>query len=278
MLGFFLRHYEPLVSRFVVYDNGSTDRSLELLAARGDVEVRPFPRDRPESFVLSAKALQDECWKESRGVADWVIVTAVDEHLYHPRLPSYLASCRQRGVTCIPALGYQMVTSAFPSPGEHLATSRTSGMPDVLMSKLRVFDPDAIEEVDFAVGGHSAAPRGRLRFPWRDELLLLHYKYLGLDFVRARSARLLEELDDHDRIRSWGDYMPDLVDANWAEYSGGLVDLSDRRYVPWLDHEADRWWRTSRTAESAVRATLRRVRATVTRVPSAARGRVELEG
>jgi len=33
MVPFFLRHYEPLVDRIVIYDDGSNDRSLELLAA-----------------------------------------------------------------------------------------------------------------------------------------------------------------------------------------------------------------------------------------------------
>src|SRR5687767_7107410 len=91
MLGFFFRHYEPLVSRFVIYDNGSTDETVALLRAKPNVEVRPFPKTHADSFVLSAKALQDQCWKESRGQADWVIVNAIDEHLHHPGLASYLA-------------------------------------------------------------------------------------------------------------------------------------------------------------------------------------------
>lgn len=241
--------------------------------------MRPFPWSTPDSFVLSAKALQDECWKESRGRADWVIVTAVDEHLHHPRLGlrAYLASCKRRSVTAIPALGYQMMTAEFPSPGEHLASARTLGAPYALMSKLRVFDPEAVDETDFGIGGHGAFPRGRLRLPWRDELLLLHYKYLGLGFVRSRSADLLGQLGERDRANHWGDYSPDVVDGNWERFSGGLVDLADRRHVPWLDHEGERWWRTPREPASVVRDAVRRVRAAVTSVPSAARGRVELE-
>jgi hypothetical protein len=45
-------------------------------------------------------------WDESRGIADWVIVTDIDEHLYHLDLYNYLAQCRIRGVVfLVPALG-----------------------------------------------------------------------------------------------------------------------------------------------------------------------------
>jgi hypothetical protein len=277
MLGFFFRHYEQLVSRFVVYDNGSTDDTRAILAARPDVEVRDFPADRPDSFVLSAKALQDACWKESRGEADWVIVTAIDEHLHHPRLADYLERCRRRGVTYVPALGFQMVTRDFPAPGEHLATTRTVGAPYAMMSKLRVFDPGAVAETNFGIGGHGASPVGRLRLPWRDELLLLHYKLLGIGYTRTRSAELRSRLGEHDHAQRWGDhYRGERVDEEWTHFAERLVDLRDPSYVPWLDHVKGRWWRDPRDPALRLRRAVARVRAVVTRVPPASRGRVEL--
>lgn len=279
MLGFFFRHYEPFVSRFVVYDDGSTDGSLELLRAEPKVEVRPFPRSHPDSFALSEQALKDECWKESRGRADWVIVTAIDEHLVHPRLgvARYLERCRRRGITYVPALGFQMMTREFPAAGEHLARTQTKGAPFAMMSKLRVFDPDAIEEVSFGVGGHSAAPTGRLRLPWRDELLLLHYKLLGLDYARARNAELRARLGARDHSSQWGDHTrAERVEEEWAWFSERLVDLSREDYVPWLDHYKGRWWRPPGDPASRARDAVGRARRLVTRKTYAERGRTEL--
>src|SRR6516225_4910569 len=82
MLGFFFRHYDPWVDQYVVYDDGSTDGSREILQAHPKVELRNFTRVKLNSFALSHKAMQDEAWKESRGRADWVVVTAIDEHLH----------------------------------------------------------------------------------------------------------------------------------------------------------------------------------------------------
>jgi hypothetical protein len=274
MLGFFFRHYEPLVRRFVIYDNGSTDETPDLLRAKSNVELRPFPNSRPDSFVLSAKALQDECWKESRGRADWVIVTAIDEHIHHPHLPDYLRQCKQRGITYIPALGFQMLTSDFPAPDEHLATTRTKGAPFSMMSKLRIFDPNAIEESDFAIGGHGAAPRGRLRLPWRDELLLLHYKFLGVDYIRARSAVLRTRMGEHDRQERWDDlYSERRVAKDWEGFVDRLVELRDPGYVPWIDHFEGRWWRSPRDPAWILRGLVKRGRELATGTPSSLRGR-----
>src|SRR5690348_230198 len=111
MLPFFFRHYDGFVDRYVIYDDGSTDQTLSILAKHPRVEVRRFVRAYAESFALSEQALSNECWKESLGEADWVIVTDIDEHLYHPAMWQYLEQASAAGLTLIPALGFQMITN-----------------------------------------------------------------------------------------------------------------------------------------------------------------------
>jgi len=248
MLAFFFRHYESWVDRFFIYDDGSTDGTLYYLRGKPNVEIRSFPRTDRDSFVLSQQALQNQCWKESRGHADWVIVTAIDEHLQHPDTRNYLAVCQERGVTYIPALGYHMLTDAFPEPHEHLARTRTIGAPDAQYNKLRIFNPDAIEEASFAIGGHGATIEGRCIPPSRDEMLLLHYKDLGADYTQERNHSLGARLGPRDRARNFG-YQYFYSDHTYrrviAERRRTAVDLSDPSYVPWKDNPEPRWWRTT---------------------------------
>src|SRR5512133_1799442 len=109
MLGFFFRHYDPWVERYVIYDNGSTDDTVSLLQTHPRVEVRKFLRTDATSFVRSHTDLQNQIWKESRGKADWTVMTAIDEHLHVPGISmrDYLEKCGRRGITCIYGLGYQ---------------------------------------------------------------------------------------------------------------------------------------------------------------------------
>ena len=38
MLEYFFRHYDPWVDRYIIYDDGSTDETLAVLAGRPNVE------------------------------------------------------------------------------------------------------------------------------------------------------------------------------------------------------------------------------------------------
>jgi len=199
MLPFFFRHYDSFVDRYVFYDDSSSDATLEILANHPKVEVRRFERTTPGSYVASALTLQNSMWKESRGLCDWVIVTAADEHLHHPNMNDYLARATRKGITAIPSLGYEMVSTEFPDSRLHLASSLVWGTPAVLMSRFSLFNPDAIEETRFTPGQHYAEPFGKVCYPSRDDLLNLHYKMLGREYVCSRYALLRSGLGEVDR-------------------------------------------------------------------------------
>jgi len=191
-LEFFFRHYDPLVERYVIFDDGSTDGSWEILSRHPKVDLRRFAWTHPDSFVLSELDLFNHCWKESRGgqglaPADWVIVCSLDEHLVHADLPGYLTRCLNAGITVVPALGFQLFTESFPRAGEHLSDAYRLGVPDSYDCKLTLFSPTAIQEINYDPGGHVAAPVGRILAPARDELALHHYQLLGIDYTFAKT-------------------------------------------------------------------------------------------
>lgn len=248
MLGFFFRHYDRYVERYVFYDDGSDAPTLDILRAHPRAELRRLERAFPDSFLRSAPVQQDAMWKESRGQADWVIITSVDEHLYHADLTAYLETCRRTGVTIIPALGYQMISRLFPAADALLCCDCPWGASYDPMNKLGIFDPDAIEETNYERGRHRAHPTGTVRYPPRDELLNLHYKYLGVDYIRRRNADLLAKLGSANaELPGHMSYSREAaqLSASIEEWQRASVNISDPALQPWrTHHDASRhgWW------------------------------------
>ena len=247
MLGFFFRHYDSWVDRYVVYDDGSTDGSLEILRAHPKVELRRFARVEAESFVLSHKAMQDEAWKESRGRADWIVITAIDEHLHVAGRPmaDYLAGPEARRATLLPALGFDMNHPVMPDDRGLLVERVTSGRPRSAFNKLSLFRPDAVRETGFGPGRHAADPVGDLRLPERDAVMLWHYKHLGFERNATREAAQALRLGAVDVANDFGQHYRwsrQRLRAFWDEMEREAADLAAPGFAPDRACIRPLWW------------------------------------
>lgn len=253
MLPFFFRHYDPIVQRYVVFDDNSTDGSIDILRAHPKVDLRRFVRSHPQSFVSSEQHLSNTCWKESRGHADWVMVLDLDEHLFHANLLDYLDVSRNAGVTIIPALGFQMMTEQFPSFSENLALAYRCGAPWMQMCKTSLFDPKGIEEINFNPGRHRTDPIGTILAPHSDELLNLHYKYLGFEYTTARHRQLLSGLGSKDESAGWGHkyrWSDTQLREDWDRMAKGLVDVTSDPARSAREYPLPRWWQHWRRTDA----------------------------
>jgi Glycosyl transferase family 2 len=229
----------------VVYDENSDDGTRDILQTHPKIELRQFIRTVPDSLELSKKAVHDHCWKEARGTADWVILVDIDEHVYHPNLSAYLAAQSNCGVTFVPTLGFQMISEVFPLPCEHLARSRTVGYPSQPHSKLVIFNPAAIDELNMEVGSHSAAPSGRVYFPETDEVMLLHYKYLSFEYFVERYRQLSQRVGSIDVANSWDVHFHRTPEQQklFREHAKrrALIDVSAPGFAPARYHSKPSW-------------------------------------
>ncbi len=217
MLPYFMRHYDPFVEGFVIIDDGSTDGSVEFLQDQS--KVRLIKANRKEaSYIEQSRIFFNEAWKENRSKTDWIITCNIDEHVYHRSIEAYLQCCRQHGVTVLPAQGYEMVAFEFPSSQGRLcdevrlgAKTQSLTGPSSLLNKIMVFNPQAIEEIHFDIGRHTAHPTGNVVYPNSVELKMLHYKFLGLAYAKQRYAELKTGLSSAEmRHGLGGQYMWDI--------------------------------------------------------------------
>jgi len=189
-LPFFLRHYGPLAQKIVVFDDHSTDATREIAANHPRTEVRLFGSPGDNSGELQRLAIRQTAWRESRGRADWVIIADCDELLWHPCLPQYLHDCRERQVTIPRPTGYEMVASDFPTGSGQIYDYVRTGVRAPHMDKWLIFDPQAVESMNFEPGCHVAWPVGRCVFDDDPRLKLLHFKHMGLEYVIPRFRQL----------------------------------------------------------------------------------------
>ena len=192
MIPFFLAHYASIVDQIFIHDDGSTDQSRTLLEAHPKVAFDKFliPSTNNTRHAGELVVYYDQIWKRSRGIADWVILCNIDELFHHPSLRDYLENCATQGITVIPSEGWDIVSWRFPRPGTNLVSQVRRGARKLRMDKLFAFSPDAIVETRFHPGRHNALPLGRIVYPPRVDVRLLHYRFLGF---RSSLLRYLQK-------------------------------------------------------------------------------------
>ncbi|GGF79293.1 hypothetical protein GCM10010912_25420 [Paenibacillus albidus] len=203
MLPFFFKHYDNIVDQYYIFDNDSTDHSVSMLRAHPKVNLNRFVIEG-NSLVRSAQEKFNQFWKESREKADWIIVCDVDEHFYHPNLRIYLQECTSKGITLVVPNGYEMVSDFFPDSHQSLHETIRNGVRSPTYDKPQIFNPTEIQEINFSPGRHTASPVGNVIKPSHSEVLLLHYKYLGFDYVNSRFSALQQGLREGDIDNRWG--------------------------------------------------------------------------
>lgn len=85
---FVVDYWKQYAEKVIVYDNGSTDGTIEYLKNYQWIEIRHF-----ETTGLDDTAnmnIKNNCWKESKNIADFVVVSDFDECLYSPILEQEL--------------------------------------------------------------------------------------------------------------------------------------------------------------------------------------------
>lgn len=224
ILPYFLRHYEPWVSKLIFYDDQSDDGTRELVRACPKAELRDWPGTPgivDDEFVNFA----NEQWKEARGHCEWVVWVDADEFLFHPDMLGLLARYLQQGVQVPQVQGYTMVSKQFPIGGRQIYDEIRTGFPDGIWDKKAIFR----DCMHWTVGRHGIdLHQFRPRSSPTAEIKLLHYRGLGVDYVRWRHARNWARVPEHCRQQNLGSN----TSPGWQGHHG----------VAWFEEMINRDW------------------------------------
>jgi glycosyltransferase involved in cell wall biosynthesis len=201
ILPHFLRHYGRFCERIVVFDNESSDATASIVDSCPVAERRVWSSNNQINELMYLD-IKNSAYRESRGVADWVIVCDADEFLYHPELTELLASYQRRGITMPRVRGYEMVGTRVPGPTENLLEQFRLGAPNTWMDKQVVFSPNL--DFRFGVGAHAHDPVPGARRSWFRRLKLLHYKMFTPEQYIERTTLLRARLSELNLRKNWG--------------------------------------------------------------------------
>lgn len=200
----FLEHYS-FANNITIFDNESTDQTRNIAAKDPRVKIITFHTGGQIDDQHYLK-IKNEAWKESRGKADYVIVCDMDEFLYHPELIEYLKLAKERGITIFRPRGFNAVTDTTPRATDNLANLCRYGVRATQMDKCVIFDPDAIEEINYSPGAHDYTPQGRVEVESPFDLKLLHMKYLGPEYMVQRYKQYSQRLSALNKEHGWGNH------------------------------------------------------------------------
>lgn len=166
--------YYLQLGRVIVHDNFSDDNTREICEDLG-AEVRLFGR----AGVLDDQAYKDlknSCWKGSD--ADWVIIVDDDEIIYEEALKYVLAEAKMNKHTIFKTQGVQIHSDNLPKESW---LELKYGWKDNNYSKLVVFNPSALTNINYEYGCHThcnGGPKGNLSYA-PNKLFLLHCNFVG---------------------------------------------------------------------------------------------------
>jgi glycosyltransferase involved in cell wall biosynthesis len=211
IMPYFMRHYMQF-SDVILLESNSTDKTIDIANSMG-AEIWSY--DRPDEindqWFLDVK---NSCWKDSK--ADWVIIVDADEFVYHPNLVEILK--KTDSTIFLPRL-WNMFHESFPVTEGQIYDEVTRGKEGG--AKMNLFRPSEITSINYAVGCHNAFPKGNVRLNTTSELMTLHMRHLGKEYVIERNARASKRLSALNRSMGWG----------WH------VDTPEEEQCKWIDNE-----------------------------------------
>lgn len=186
VMPFFLRHYLSFADKIHVWDDHSDDGTKEMLVGNPKVIVYPWDYESgiQEDNFLEVAYDNYPC---ARGIADWVMWVDTDEFIYHADLLEVLKLAEEKGYEVIQPDGFNMMHEGMPKDdGRQIWEICKIGVRAPVYSKPIIFQPHI--RIRWNRGKH--ALDGCKCKVWETSgVKLLHYRYLGYEYTKARNAK-----------------------------------------------------------------------------------------
>jgi glycosyltransferase involved in cell wall biosynthesis len=210
---FVVDYWKQYAEKVVVYDNGSTDRTIEYLSQYPWIEIRHFESQGLDDTVNMN--IKNTCWKEIKGIADFVVVSDFDECLYSPILEEELDYMKENNMTICGPEQYALCGDNYPQYKEGKFVHeiirngyiQKSNHSFNVSGKIMLFDPNAIVEMNYGPGCHTCKPEGIVKLYDRKRIFCIHTnKGFGYEYKNKRYKEMSNRLSDNNKRHGYGTF------------------------------------------------------------------------
>jgi glycosyltransferase involved in cell wall biosynthesis len=171
--------YSRFVDKITIYDDHSTDKTLDI-AYKAGCTIIPFGNDDFDDRLNNE--VRNNCWKNSP--ADWIIVGDLDEFI-HCKEP-IRDVLEKTEASIIKTQGWEIMSET-----DIPFTEAKMGYREPHLDKVMCVRPDRIMDINFTFGGHHEDAQGDVVYFDNSSGLfkLLHFSGIGRDVWVKKSLR-----------------------------------------------------------------------------------------
>ena len=233
IIPYVMPYYERIgIDKLIVYDNGSTDRTVELLSKYPFVEIRSYETPYySEERVLDIKT---NAWRPYKGQYHWCISTYFDEVFYSKddfRSVLYEKMCE--GKTYFLKTGLNIISRKFPpinngklaheNVGRGAIWASDDGVLGIYGNKVQLFNMNAADVVYHEFGCHNCQINGNAA-SFEDGINFFHLKFLDFDFLINQSQLYDQRMSPEEGITCY-DYFRKNLEAVYTQLENRSIDV-----------------------------------------------------
>lgn len=239
ILPFVVDYWKQFAEKVVIFDNGSDDGSIEYLSQYSWIDVRHYESNGIDDTIYIK--IKNNCWKESKGIADFVVVGDMDECLYSPVLEQELDYMKANNMTMCGPRQYALQGDYYPEyqPGKFLheiitrvrfQKSHHSTWCDT-SGKLMLFNPNEIEETNYGPGCHTTSPIGNVKLYDGNKIFCIHInRGFGAEYNIKRSRILQHRNSPENKKKGYAIHYSYSDERIRSDYQKGIersIDILD---------------------------------------------------
>lgn len=230
MIPYVMPYYERLgFDKLYVYDNESTDNTIELLKQYPFIEIKTFKTNGKNNRIQSE--LKTQFAKKYQNQEDiWLYISDFDEVIYYNGdFKKYLQEKDQQGYTYLNQTMIEPISNKFPNSLIH-ENCKIGHIWKNEGSKMTLFNPSKIKIVSYGPGAHyvNISSKSILKNLNHLELKSFHIKYIDYDYCLKRTQVAWNRRSKEDIAKNYGtQYNVKNFKDMWNKRKKNSISIND---------------------------------------------------